>query len=42
MAIAGDQRAEREDQRHAEAMAAFEVQARALETLIERTAPERK
>lgn len=35
MRQAGDQRAAREDARHAEAM-------RALEVLIERTAPERK
>ena len=39
MQRAGEQRARDQDQRHAEAMQRFDIQARALETLIARTAP---
>ena len=37
MQRAGDRRAREQDQRHAEAMQALALQARALDTLIERT-----
>ena len=39
MQRAGDQRAKDQDQRHAETMDVLAMQRRALETLIERTAP---
>ena len=39
MQRAGAQRAREQDQRHAEAMTRLDQQGRALETLIERTAP---
>ena len=39
MQRAGTQRAREQDQRHAEAMTRLDQQGRALETLIERTAP---
>ena len=39
MQRAGDRRAAEQDQRHTEAMQAFDLQRQALETLIARTAP---
>ena len=39
MQRAGERRAKEQDQRHAEAMQRLDIQARALETLIARTAP---